>query len=413
MKNAVLKFIARKIMKTYKPFVIGITGSVGKTSTKEAVYAVVKQKFRAYRSPRNLNTESGLPISTLALDDIPFGKWMWRLAVMRRAVKLLFCKVTDYPEVLVLEYGADKPGDIEYLVSIIKPDIAVLTAVAPTHLEQFGSVDAVRTEKMKLLQSVTDRTKRIYNADLVSRCDGVSYGIQESADIRAIESHPAIGASPNGVSMRFKIQFEGSTVPCELNGVLGNAYVSCALAAVAVGHALGMNVIDCVKGLASFHGKPGHMRALPGVRGTTIIDDTYNSSPVAVKHAVDTVARLDGFARRWIVLGDMLELGADAVNYHREVGECVARSGIERLVTVRTLAKEIASGARQAGMFSGFIFEFDDTVSAGAFLQEHIENGDIVLVKGSQGVKMEVIVKAIMAEPERADELLVRRSFGV
>ncbi len=415
MKNAILKLIAKKIIKKYKPLVIGITGSVGKTSTKEAVYTVVSQKFRAYRSLRNLNTESGLPISVLALDDIPSGKWSWRFAVITRAITLLCTAVKEYPNVLVLEYGADKPGDIHYLVSVVKPDIAVLTAVAPTHLEQFGSVEAVHKEKMKLLEAVPERSKRIYNADLVGGTEGISYSANGfvGSDVYATDVCSRIDQNIAQGSVVFKIHSEGSVIPCELNGVIGDANVSSALAAVAVGKCLGMNGVDIVRGISHFHGKPGHMSVLPGIEHTIIVDDTYNASPAAVKHALVTIERLEGFKRRWAVLADMLELGHESESLHREIGRFVAEHSIDRLVTVGKDARFIAVAARESSMNPEYVVKCADSTSAVEHLRANMSDGDLILIKGSQSMKMERIVKAMMAEPERADELLVRRSFGV
>lgn len=415
MKNAILKLVARKIIKKYKPLVIGITGSVGKTSTKEVIYSAISGTFRAYRSLRNLNTESGLPISVLALNEIPAGKWTWRFAIVLRSLRLLCAHVVDYPKVLILEYGADKPGDISYLLSIVRPDIAVLTAVAPTHLHGFKSVEAVRIEKMKLLTSVADRSKRIYNADLVGEAEGISYSASGfvSSDVYATDICSRIDQGTAQASVVFKIHSEGSVIPCELNGVIGDANVSSALAAVAVGRCLGMNAVDIVRGISHFHGKPGHMRVLPGIKHSVIIDDTYNASPAAVKHALVTIEKLEGFKRRWAVLADMLELGDQSESLHREIGRFVAEHSIDWLVAVGKDAKSIAAAARESAMNHDRVAEFDDTVKASEYVKSNMEEGDLILVKGSQSMKMERLVKALMAEPERADELLVRRSFGV
>ncbi|MFA5754455.1 MAG: cyanophycin synthetase, partial [Patescibacteria group bacterium] len=184
-----------------------------------------------------------------------------------------------------------------------------------------------------------------------------------------------------------------------------------ALAAAAVGLYFEMNLVEIALALKDFSLPKGRMNVLPGIKHTFIIDDTYNSSPEAVIAALSVLSRIkiDPEASKYAVLGDMLEIGAYTEEGHQLVGRKLVESGISRLIAVGERSRDIIRGAKDAGLEDDFIFYFDNSEDAGKFLQDRVKAGDIILVKGSQGVRMEKAVKEIMAEPERAAELLVRQ----
>ncbi len=183
------------------------------------------------------------------------------------------------------------------------------------------------------------------------------------------------------------------------------------LAGLAVGVVYGINLVEGGQALADFHPLPGHLCLIPGIKNTLIIDDTYNSSPEPTRTALETLAEINlkiG-AQRYAVLADMLELGAETQNAHREIGLRVAELGIDFLITVGEASKHTALSAREAGLVEHRIASFADSITAGKFLQEKLHEGDVVLVKGSQSMRMEKIVKEVMAEPELAKDLLARQ----
>jgi len=417
----ILAFLTRKILLKYKPRVIGITGSVGKTSTKEAVFSVLAPYFRVRRNRKNYNNEIGLPLTVIGAESGGWSMFKWFAVIARGFAVWLFQR--KYPEILILEMGADRPGDIKYLCDLVRPSIGIITAVAPVHTEFFGTVERVAEEKSTLIKALPKDGVAILNYDDArvramrekSNCRTISYGFEEMADVRAIESavsFHALGQPGHDLGgTHFKLSPGGSAIPIYLAGVLGRGQVSAALAAAAVGLSLGLNLIQVSEALRSYRPPPGRMNLLPGIKETTIIDDTYNASPASVRAALEVfkiLPKSEGI-KFYVCLGDMLELGKDSGQMHREIGWKAAEIGADVLVACGHLAKDIEIGAKEGGMSDLNVFHFAGPAEAGKFLQERLRRGDIILVKGSQGMRMEKIVKELMAEPLRADELLVRQ----
>ncbi|MBI4262530.1 UDP-N-acetylmuramoyl-tripeptide--D-alanyl-D-alanine ligase [Candidatus Uhrbacteria bacterium] len=420
--QSILSFFARRILAKYKPVVIGITGSVGKTSTKDAIVAVLRAGNIAVRgSSGNYNNEFGVPLTIIGALSGKRSLWGW-IRVCARAKRLWFFRDRAYPKVLVLEMGADHSGDIRYLTALAQPTIAVVTAVSPAHVESLGSLDRIAREKSALVSAISRDGVAVLNGDddavraMRDRAKGrvVTYGLGDGNDIRAVEiqlsAHVEDGQTKvDGIT--FKLTQNGSAVPVRIPGVAGLPAVSAALAAAAVGLEQGLHLVEIAFALASYIPPPGRMRVIDGIKYTTILDDTYNASPRATEAALATLADLPRGEQvaKWAVLGDMLELGTMAEGLHHDVGKRVADLRIDHLVTVGELSRDIDRGAREAGMAEERIFHFAYAAEAGRFVQSRMKQGDILLIKGSQGVRMEKIVKELMAEPERAKELLVRQ----
>ncbi|MCK4553647.1 UDP-N-acetylmuramoyl-tripeptide--D-alanyl-D-alanine ligase [Candidatus Parcubacteria bacterium] len=413
-------------MAKYKPDIVGITGSVGKTSTKEAIYTVLASKFKVRRNIKNYNNEIGLPLTIIGADSPGRSIIGWYI-VFSKALKLILFKDKGYPKILVLEMGVDRPGDMKYLNSIVKCKVGVITSIGPVHLEFFGSINNIQKEKGGLIKNLTKSSWAVLNYDDEkvrqignnTEAQILIYGFDEKADVRAL-SYAEASASKhqvdsenanNLVGVSFKLSYNGSTVPVLLPKVIGYAAVYAALAGSAVGVAYGLNLVEIVQSLREFKSPRGRMNLVKGIKNTLIIDDTYNSSPQSSISALDVVKKipLAKSARRFAVLGDMLELGSMSEQGHRQVGKKALKTGINKLIVVGERARDIARGAKDAGMTKDNIFHFSQAEKAGKFIQERISEGDLILVKGSQGARMEKIVKEIMAEPLRAKELLVRQ----
>lgn len=414
--RAALALAAKKIIKKYQPKIVGITGSIGKTSSKEAVFSVLSTQFKARRNIKNYNNEIGVPLTIIGVESggRSFLKWS---AAFGRAVSLLIVRDENYPEVLVLEMGADKPGDIEYLVSQFPCDVGVITKIGPTHLEQFKTVEGVVREKQKIITSLEKSGVAVINADdpFVSplskrvKCRVVSFGYSESADTRAIDlSYHGEGLAMAGI--KFKIMHNGSVVPVFLPGVVGGHQIYAALAAAAVGLAFNMNLIEISEGLKNYQPPKGRMNLIEG-RGYLIIDDTYNSSPDAARAALETLAKLNiaGITRRVAVLGDMLELGDFTVESHKELGRQAMAANVDLLVCVGNFRRHIRDGAAGAGLAQDKIIEFADSLIASKIVSNIIQSGDLVLVKGSQASRMERVVRVLMKDQSQAEDLLVRQ----
>lgn len=419
-----LKILAKMILAKYKPVVVGITGSVGKTTTKEAVYSVLSYKYRAERSFKNYNNELGVPLTIIGAEapGKSIGGW---LKVFFKASRLLMVKRKDYPEMLILEMGVDKPGDMKYLTDIVKCDAGVVTTIGSSHLEFFDSEEKIRKEKGILIEKLNKKGHAILNYDdkqvrelkHKSYAKVLTYGFDEKADIKAQNILFNFESDKKAVDLRgisFKLNYMGSVVPVRIPNVLGYSVIYSALAAASTGLSFGMNLVDISKALERFEAPTGRMKLVKGVKNTMIIDDTYNSSPQSTKAALDFIKQvpITSGSRKFAVLGDMLELGKYTEEGHREVGKYLVKAGVNKLVAVGERSRDIIHGACQAGMNKNNIYHFSDNETAGKFVQERIKKGDLIFIKGSQGARMEKVVKEIMAEPLRAPELLVRQGGG-
>lgn len=414
--------LARMILRKYQPHVIGVTGSVGKTSTVEAIYTVLRTKYRTRKNYKNYNNEFGTPLSIIGAASGNSNPFAW-LGVFFKALWLILVRDTSYPEYLVLEMGADRPGDIQALTELAPCTVGVITAVGPAHLELFSSVEKVAREKSIIVTHLKKDNFAVMNADdsLVMSCQDkvraeiISFGFSDSATVRASDVRISSGPSDDPwvdvqiKGLSFKLQYKGANVPVFLPSVLGQHQVYAGLAAAAVGIAFGMNLADISAALREYQSPAGRMRLIPGIKHTSLIDDTYNSSPLAANAALQLLKEVKVSGKKYVVMGDMLELGQYTQEGHEDVGQHVMGAA-DYLVTVGERAKWIADGAEAAGMPVDRVVRFSDTEAAGKFVQEKIKTGDIILIKGSQGARMERVTKELMAEPTQAGELLVRQS---
>ena len=415
----VLRTLARRVLLRYRPAVVGITGSIGKTSTKEAIFTVLQKRYRCRRNQKNYNNEIGVPLTILGTETGKKNPLAW-LRIIGRGLWLAYGSAVDYPKTIILEMGADHPGDIAYLVKFTRPVIGVVTAVGPVHLEFFSKIEQIAREKGKLITALPTNGTAILNADddLVipmrekTAAHIVTYGFGEEAMVRAHDLRyrsEAGNAVTLGVS--FKVTYAGSTFPVSLPHVLGKHQIYPALAALAVGFSLKLNAVEISELLKEYRPPAGRMNLIPGQRGTQLIDDSYNSSPAAAISALKTLAQLPRTGQKYALLGDMAELGAYTVQGHREVGETAATC-TDVLVTVGDHAKRTAAAAADKGLAKDNIFSFDTVEQASAFMLTRLKAGDVILIKGSQVARLEKAVKALMAEPARAAELLVRQGSG-
>ena len=421
----ILKILAKLTIWRYKPLIIGVTGSVGKTSAKEAIYSVLKDKFRTRRNIKNYNNEIGVPLTVLGSYISPQTKFSGLLGWIKifsiSLIKVIYQK--NYPEVLVLELGVSKPGDMKYLMSFIPVEIGVFTAIGefPSHIEFFPEKEKLVEEKSLLIKSLPknglavlnydDLSVRQAGRDLSDKIKTVYYGFGQGADLRIENYELKIDdIEKEDFGINFKIDHKGSFVPIRLMKVLGKHHVFSAAAAASIGLFLDMNLVEIAEGLKDYYSLPGRMNLIKGIKKTLIIDDTYNASPLSVESALDILDELkinsEKKSRKIAVLGDMMELGAETEAGHRVVGKKASKIA-DLIFTVGDRARFISDEAKQNGFDGNKIFEFSKSEDAGLLIQEKIEKGDIILVKGSRYMRMEKIIKEIMAEPEKADDLLI------
>jgi len=384
-----LRFFAKIYLKRATPKIVAVTGSVGKTSTKEAIFEVLKIKFgkNVRKSEGNLNNETGVPLAILGFRKSPEKFWQWLGIILTAKLRALFGK--KY-QILVLEMAADKPGDIKYLVSFARPDIAVLTSIGLAHLEAFGSIEKIVLEKTCLLQALKAPGFAVLNLDdeKIKAISGngqwqqKTYALQSEADVEArnitteIEDFRAL--TNFQVVINSKTKFRVSTP------TLGrSANVSSALAAVAVAEILGLDQEAMVKGLANFRTGKRRMEVVEGRNKSIILDDSYNANPLSMRTALDTLKTLPrppANARKIAVLGDMLEIGKISEEAHRLIGE-YAREIADEVFSVGDLAKGYQAKKH-----------FNHSEEAGEYLLSKILPGDIILIKASRAIGLEKIV---------------------
>lgn len=424
MKKLITKIVsilAKIIIRKYKPFIIGITGSVGKTSTKEAIALVLKKDFFLHFSPKNYNNDLGLPLTII-------GSWAqgknifgWLFVFLKAILKIIL--PFKFPRTLVLEMAADRPGDIKYLTKLAPCQIGVLTAIAPVHLEKFKNIENIIKEKQIIVTHLLPTGWAVLNGDqenileLRNKISAkiITFGFKEGNDVKALEPFFVQEVNKDGDlkinGLRFKLSCRGNIIPVFLSKIIARHQIYSVLAAISVALSMELNLLETIDSLKTFEPPAGRMRIIKGIRESLIIDDSYNSSPEAVVLALETLAEIYNLfgRKKIIVLGDMLELGLSAEGAHYQIGQKIAEEKLHSLIVVGQLAKKIAEGAIKNGFAEEEVFKFENAISAGKFLKEKINYGDIILVKGSQGSRMEKTIKEIMAEPDRAKELLVRQ----
>ncbi|KKU54700.1 MAG: UDP-N-acetylmuramoyl-tripeptide-D-alanyl-D-alanine ligase [Candidatus Moranbacteria bacterium GW2011_GWE1_49_15] len=411
----ILRFMATAVLRRHKPLVIGITGSVGKTSAKEAIFLVLSKKFPVRKNEKNYNNEVGIPLTIIGAESGGRSLLRWLGVFLKWAYVVAFH--VKYPKIIIVELGIDRPGDMEYLTSFVKPSIGVVTNVSGSHLEFFGSLEKIAREKGRLVESLPQHGFAILNADdhnvldmqRRTKSNVITYGFSEKASVRAdmIVYNYDDNQRPEGIS--FKLDYDGNVIPVRLRHILAPHQIYSALAAIAIGTTFKINLIDATMALENFHSPQGRMNLIEGIKNTHVIDDTYNASPVSTLAALEVLDAL-GAKRKIAVLGDMLELGGEEEKGHRSVGAKVQEMDADIFVAVGKRMKKAVDEIKGAGFLEKKIFAFDDPESAGRKVQEIMREGDLVLVKGSQGMRMEKIVEEIMAEPLDAEKLLCRQS---
>jgi len=357
---AALQTLATAVRKVWGKPLVGITGSAGKTTTKEAVAHVLSARFRVLKSEGNFNNHFGLP--------------------------LMLLKLEPEHDVAVIEMGMSHAGEIRALAKIAQPEIGVVTNVAPVHLEFFDSLAGIARAKYELIESLPASGTAVLNADdeYVSQFGRgfkgkvITYGMSATADIRA-ESVYTRGAEGS----EFDVVIAGAREHARLP-LVGEHNILNALAAVAAGLARGLTPAEAVGALATLAppDKRGQVLQLGNI---TVINDCYNSNPKALHAMVDALAALRA-RRRIVVAGEMLELGPATEDMHRVAGQHIAEKKIDVLIGVRGLAQAMVAGARQAGTEAEFVATPEE---AGEWLAREARDGDVVLLKASRGVKLE------------------------
>jgi UDP-N-acetylmuramoyl-tripeptide--D-alanyl-D-alanine ligase len=368
-----LQNLARDVRRRWGKPIIGVTGSAGKTTTKEMIAAVLGKKFTVLRSVGNLNNEFGLPLCLL--------------------------RVERYQNIGVLEMGMSAKGEIRKLASIAEPNEGVVTNVNPVHLEFFKSVDEIAEAKAELIEGLHDPKVAYLNNDdsrvraMAQRFSGkiVAYGVKSSASFK-VQQIQDLGLDGTSFTVRHGKRDLQFVLP-----LLGQHNVANAVAAIAVGTTHEVSYEQIREALAEM--KPEKMRGqvVKFREGFAVIDDCYNSNPRALSEMIRFVGRLQGYQRKILVAGEMLELGPEGPELHRECGREAAKAGLASVIAVQGQATEILEGALEAGMDRWRLKFARDAVQAGDLLARMVKKGDVVLIKGSRGVKLEQVLNTLRA----------------
>jgi len=411
--------LAQAILAKRRPLVVAVAGTVGKTGTKNAIAAAVATHRSVRPSDKNNNTEIGAAVTVIGLPSAGRSVLGW-IKVVGRGLSALAGDGKDYPSVLVLEFGEQRPGDLVRLTKLFPPKIGVVTAIGATHGEALGGIEGVTKEFAGFVAALpadglavlSADDERVFALSAKTKAKVIRFGFGEAATVRGVDPHPLIrrddkrGLYVDG--MTFKVELGGNLIPATMPGVLGRPPVAAGLAAIAVATYLGANQLAAVEGLQGFKPQKGRLRVLPGIKFASLIDDSYNASTKSMIEALRALRSipLDEGEERIAVLGEMREMGAASEEEHRKVGAAVREFEVDKLVTVGELARDIRRGAIEAGLPEDKATHFADTEHAGKHVQQVMDRGDIVLVKGSRGLHMEAVVKELLAEPLRAEELL-------
>ncbi|MCB9810873.1 MAG: UDP-N-acetylmuramoyl-tripeptide--D-alanyl-D-alanine ligase [Candidatus Nomurabacteria bacterium] len=411
----ILTFEAKRLLNRRRPVIVAVTGSVGKTAAKDAIYSILKNHYVTRKSEKSFNSEIGVPLTVLGLPNAWNNPFLWLKNIVDGFFIAFFAK--DYPEYLIIEAGIDRPNDMVNLTKWLKPHIVVLTRLpdVPVHVEYFASPEAVVEEKLRLVDALDPEGVIVYNHDdEIIQSKLPEFRHKAIGFSRYLSSHFLAGKDqiyyrddvPAGIS--FVIDNLGDKYEVKVAGAVGVQYVYTCAAAIATAVSCGVSVAEAAKALEEYLPPPGRMNILAGIKGTVIIDDSYNASPAATVQALATLKEIRYAKRKIAVLGDMLELGQFSAREHEKIGEFVPHCA-DVLFTVGVRARSMAEASLNNGLSDKTVYQYDDAARAGRELQAFIKPGDVILIKGSQGVRAERIVEEIMQEPERASELLVRQ----
>lgn len=398
----ILALMAHALLIRHKPFVIGVTGSIGKTTTKDALFAILSTRYTVRTNRANYNNEFGVPLTIIGAET--GGKsligWMrvfliWIYAMVHRT----------YPEILVVELGIDHVGDMDYLVNIIHPHMGIVTRVEGVHAEKFGSIATIAKEKSVLIRRLPESGDAILNADdervlrmkKYTHARATTYSAQGNKEAALYVSDKTFSGH-GGIS--FKVNKGQTTVPVRLPHIIGMQMIPSIMAAITAAHVYGMNLVDIARAIEHF--KPPHRRMnllTIASCNITIIDDSYNAAPASVRAALATLHALSARSRRVAILGDMRELGDVEDAEHRALSVAIEDNNIDVVITVGEkmllLHKRLIASCKKQHRTCA-VYHYTTLCDAVDAVSTIVRNGDTVLIKGSHGMRMWEVTEKLM-----------------
>lgn len=407
----VLALLTRLVLRKYRPLVVMVTGSVGKTSTKDAVAAVLSGRFNLRASEKSYNSEFGVPLTVIGAKNPWTNPIAW-LKVFQEALALILLP-SHYPKVLVLEVGADRPGDLARILRIVDPDAVIVTRLpeVPVHVEAYASPQAVRDEEFRPAYALTSGEPLIVCADdpyAVSMSGRLSakvstFGFSDGADVRLTGYTYFEDGDVRG--MEATLDIKGATHTLRVKGALGRSQLFAPAAAIAAALALDMTPEEALTAAEGYVPPPGRGRILSGINGSLLIDDSYNASPAAVEEALAGLSHIPDRTRKIAALGDMLELGRYSVEEHARIGTLAAEK-VDVLIAVGTRSRATRDAAVKAGMPEESALAFATSKEAAEALATMVQEGDVILVKGSQGIRTERIMERLLNDAKDREKLV-------
>ncbi len=406
-----LALLAQAIIEKYRPLIVMVTGSVGKTSTKDAAAAVLASRYHLRASEKSYNSEFGVPLTIIGAKN-PWENPIAWLRVFKDALGLILLP-SHYPKLLVLEVGADRPGDLARILRFVKPDAVIVTRLpdVPVHVEAYASPQAVRDEEFAPAYALSNGAPLIISADdpnavtMASRLSVTitTFGFAEGSDIR-LEGY-SFYEEGSECGMEAQLSVKGKNHTFRVKGALGKSQLYAPAAAIACALSLDTTLAMALRGALDYVAPAGRGRIIPGKNGSYLIDDSYNASPAAVEEALSALQLLSSKGRRIAVLGDMLELGRYSYEEHERIGT-LAASHVDMLVAVGVRSRATATAALTAGMKKDQVFSYNTSDEASEVLEAIIQEGDVVLVKGSQSIRTERIAERLLRNPEDRNRLV-------
>ena len=403
LKNILIN-LAKKTLEKYNPQIIGITGNVGKTSTKEAVDLVVKTKFKTWKTNKNENTTIGVCLTILGLSRADSNIFKWIKNIFKAKLQLIKTN-PDYPEVLILELAADHPNDIKEICSFVKPDIGIITNIGkyPTHLSNFKKIEKIYKEKSELIKALKSDgiailnkdNKDIYDFRTLTKAKVISYGFDSSADVCGSNYSIKQNDKIEKTSMYFRVNYGTNIAPFEIEGILGEGYVYAFLAAISIGLYYEMNLINICESLEKYTAVNGRFNFKKGIKQTTIIDDSYNASPSSVENALNIFKELQS-KRKVLVFGDMLELGKESINGHNFIADKITESKVDYVILVGTEVLHTKKHLIKKGYDEDNILYFENSNKLANHIDKIISKNDLILFKASNGINLSKVIKKII-----------------
>lgn len=409
-----LRFMAKTVLKKYHPLVVGVTGSVGKSSAKEAIALVLGRAFFVRKAEGNYNNEIGIPLTILGATSGGTSFFRWGNIFLRWLWMMMGS--TRYPEILVLEMGIDRPGDMEYLLSFVSVNIGVVTQISSSHIAFFGSIGNIAKEKGKLIMSLPEDgyailcadDKRVEKMREKIKAKTITYGFDMEAMLR-VDNLLFHREAKRVEGFSLKLNYNGKTIPVRLPKIVARHHIAAALAGAAVGIALKMNLVEIAEALENFEPLPGRLRLLLGKEGIILLDDTYNASPVSVQAALNVVKELVA-PRKVVILGDMLELGADTKQEHAALAAAVMTAGAHIVVAVGEHMRSLFEALIDFGFSRKQMFWFPGPIAVLQNLKNIVRADDLILIKGSRSMRMEKITALLLVDSSDAKTLLCCQS---